>query len=171
MATLGEKVRRMRNRRGLTLNQLAALTKVSSVTIHNIEKDIYEPKISTLIDLSQALGSPLNFFLETGPDGLFFRRPFDEKPGRKSRKKLQSFNLPYLTRLELQEGEEYILQKDPGQLVVMHLVFGRIKAEAGQRELQVVPGDNLYVELFEEVRLVALTASLGVMIFYTEVSK
>lgn len=171
MATLGEKVRRIRQRRGLTLNQLAALTKVSSVTIHNIEKDIYEPKISTLIDLSQALGTPLNYFIDIGPKGLFTRRAYDEKPGRGRRKKDHQFDLPQLSRLELPEGGEFILSEDPGQMFVMHLVFGRIRVEAGDRELHIIPGDNFYVELFEEAKLVALEASLGVMTFCAEVKR
>jgi len=166
MIALGEKVRRMRKRRGLTLSQLAALTKVSSVTIHNIEKDIYEPKISTLLDLCYALETPLNYFIESGPKGLFQVQSFAVKSKSKRKRSSLLSSLPQLTRLELTEGGEHILPKDPGRVVVIHLVFGRLIAAAGERELNAVQGDNIYVDLTEDVMLKAKENSLGVIMYY-----
>jgi len=167
MLSLGEKVRRMRLKRKLTLVQLATLTKVSAVTIHNIERNIYEPKASTLINLSQALNTPLTYFIDHGPEGLFVRFREGESVGRSSRK-IWLKSLPHVERLELEPGSESIIEKDPGRLLVLHLVFGNLAAVKGKRTIQLNPGDNLYVELFEDLVLSAREASIGVMVFYPE---
>ncbi|NQU05856.1 MAG: helix-turn-helix transcriptional regulator [Calditrichaeota bacterium] len=171
MTTLGEKVRRMRKRRGLTLSQLAALTKVSSVTIHNIEKGIYEPKISTLFDLCYALETPLSYFIEPGPKGLFEVHSSTAKSKSKRKRSSLLASLPQLTRLELMEGGEHFLLKDPGQVVVIHLIFGHLIVVAGERELNAVQGDNIYVDLTEDVTLKAKVNSLGVVVYFPGGSK
>ena len=165
MLTLGEKLRRMRLKQNLTLVQLAGLTKVSAVTIHNIERDIYEPKISTLMDLSKALNAPLKHFIDPGPEGLFMRQQ-DDGSSTGYPRRLKSRNLPHLKRIELQADSELTLKPDPGCLLVIHLIFGRIEAVNGKRSIQLLPGDNLYVELFEETILTARENSLGVLVNY-----
>ena len=163
MASLGEKIRRMRWKRNLTLAQLAELTHVSSVTIHNIERDIYEPKISILYNLSQALDTPLSYFTEAGGEGLFVR----ERGGRFNRaivSRRKSLNLPQIQRLELDSDSETRIEHDAGLLVILHLVFGRIEAVNGEHTIQILPGDNLYAEVFNEVRIIAREPSLCIMI-------
>jgi len=155
----------MRLKQNLTLVQLAGLTKVSAVTIHNIERDIYEPKISTLMDLSKALNAPLKHFIDHGPEGLFMRQQ-DGGSSAGYPRRLKSHNLPHLKRIELQADSELILKPDQGRLLVMHLIFGRIEAVNGKRSIQLLPGDNLYVELFEETILTASENSLGVLVNY-----
>ncbi len=168
MLTLGEKVRRMRLKRRLTLAQLAALTKVSSVTIFNIERNIYEPKISTLNDLCRALGTPLGYFTGPGGEGLFIR----ERDGEISRHhagRLKSRGLPQLRSISMQAERELILDDTSGVFAAFHLVFGQVEAVMGTRSIRLFPGDTLYAELFEELKLKARGDSLGVMIQYGEV--
>jgi len=169
MLSLGEKIRRMRLKRNLTLAQLAGLTKVSTVTVFNIERDIYEPKISTLNDLCRALGAPLSHFMGPGAEGLLVRER-DGEISRHQAGRLKSRYMPLLKRIELPVDGELVIDSDSGLHIAMHLVFGRIEAISGKRSIQLSPGDNLYAELFEELRLVAREASLGVMIQYGEES-
>jgi transcriptional regulator with XRE-family HTH domain len=153
----------MRQMRNLTLVQLAEMIKVSAVTIHNIERDIYEPKISTLTNLSRALDVPLGYFTGAGSEGLFIR----EREAQFNRKISSGggfHNLPVIQRLELDGGAEIIVKPDAGLLVMLHLVFGRLEAVSGERTLQLVPGDNLYAELFADLKLRALETSLCVMV-------
>ena len=168
MTSLGEKIRRMRRKRNLTLAQLAELTHVSSVTIHNIERNIYEPKISTLYNLSQALDTPLNYFTEAASEGLFVR----ERSGRfnKAITPRRKLDLPQVQRLELDSNDVFDIENDSGLLVILHLIFGRIEATSGERSVMLLPGDNLYTEVFEEVKITAKETSLCVMTTYPEES-
>jgi transcriptional regulator with XRE-family HTH domain len=166
MREMGEKVRKMRQKRGLTLSQLAALTKVSSVTIHNIEKGIYEPKISTLLDLCHALEAPLSNFISPGPKSLFFIQQHDVEFDSKRKKSIAVSVLGKLERLELSGGGERVFSKDPGQIIAIHLVFGRLKATAGERELEAVQGDNIYIDLMEDVTVKAKENTLAVIVYF-----
>ncbi|MCF7809436.1 helix-turn-helix domain-containing protein [bacterium] len=171
MLELGEKVRRMRQKRGLTLSQLALLTKVSSVTVHNIEKGIYEPKISTLLDLCHALETPLSNFISPGPKSLFFVQRHDTEFDSKRKKSVALSGLGRIERLELCEGCERNFPKDPGQIIAVHLVFGRFKATAGERVLEAVQGDNIYIDLMEDVTIKAKENTLAVIVYFPGGSK
>ena len=167
MASLGERVRRMRRKRNLTLAQLAELTHVSSVTIHNIERDIYEPKISTLYNLSRALDTPLTYFTEAGSEGLFVR----EREGRFNKaitSRWRKTDLPQIRRLELDRGVETTVENDSGLLVTLHVIFGQLEAISGDRTIQLLPGDNLFAEVFDELKIFAKDPSLCVMISHPE---
>ncbi|MDP8238166.1 MAG: helix-turn-helix transcriptional regulator [Candidatus Hatepunaea meridiana] len=165
MLSLGEKIHRKRLNRNLTLVQLAKLTKVTAVTIHNIERNLYEPKVSTLIDLSKALNIPLSYFIDLGPDGLFLR----VREGRRSKRGISKvIKLPDIKRLELPSGSESTISRDPSRFVAFHLLFGRIKASMGEQETQLITGDNFYAELLDELKFIAKTESFGILIYYPE---
>ena len=66
--------------------------------------------------------------------------------------------------IELDSGSETRIEHDAGLLVILHLVFGRIEAVNGEHTIQLLPGDNLYAEVFNEVRIIAREPSLCVMI-------
>jgi len=163
LTSLGEKIRQIRQKRHLTLAQLAEMTKVSAVTIHNIERDIYEPKISTLTNLSRALGVPLGYFTGAGSEGLFVRER-DAQSSSNVLSKGKSRNLPMMRRLEFESGAEVTIQHNAGLLVMVHLVFGRVEAVSSERTMQLIPGDNLYVEVFDDLKLRAMAPSLCIMV-------
>ena len=75
LRAIGKNLRRLRLQQGLTLAQLSGLTSVSPVTVHNIEKGLYEPKISTLIDLCSALNVPIDQFIRPKVNDLFLKIP------------------------------------------------------------------------------------------------
>lgn len=56
---LAERVRTERERAGLTQAQLAEAAGVTDETVSRIERGRFEPSVSTLIELSEALGSDL----------------------------------------------------------------------------------------------------------------
>ena len=60
---LGEHVRNMRKKRGITLKELAEKTGLSIGYISQIERDLTDPSLSTLRKLSAALDIPTYLFM------------------------------------------------------------------------------------------------------------
>jgi transcriptional regulator with XRE-family HTH domain len=56
---IGEKIKRMRLRLGLTQEDLAARTELSKGFISQLERDLTSPSIATLMDILEALGSDI----------------------------------------------------------------------------------------------------------------
>lgn len=65
---LGKRVAEARKEAGLTSEQLADQSGVSAVYIRQIESGRYQPSISTLIALSNALHKSLDFLLQESTD-------------------------------------------------------------------------------------------------------
>ena len=60
---LGEHVRNIRKKRGITLKELAEKTGLSIGYISQIERDLTDPSLSTLRKLSAALDIPTYLFM------------------------------------------------------------------------------------------------------------
>ncbi|MDO4616768.1 MAG: helix-turn-helix domain-containing protein [Lachnospiraceae bacterium] len=72
---IGEKLRDLRNRNGLTQEELADRSELSKGFISQLERDLTSPSISTLQDLLQCLGSSLSeFFREDSDDQIVFSK-------------------------------------------------------------------------------------------------
>ena len=160
MTGLGEKIRTLRIERKLTLAQLAAETSVTAVTIHNIEHDAFDPKITTIIELSAALEVPIQYLIGPHEVGLFqLVRTFSSRQ-RPSPRKLRQKNLPSMNRIEMTAGIEKQLQSAPGILISLHLVFGRVDISSTERSASLIPGDTLHLELFSSATITAREHSL-----------
>ena len=71
---IGEKIKRMRLRLGLTQEELAARTELSKGFISQLERDITSPSIATLMDILEALGSDVgSFFNERAEEKVVYR--------------------------------------------------------------------------------------------------
>jgi transcriptional regulator with XRE-family HTH domain len=62
--SIGPKARDLRQRLGLSLQQLAARSGVSAAAIHKVERGDMVPTITTLLKLAAALGRPISFFVD-----------------------------------------------------------------------------------------------------------
>ena len=63
---LGEKIKELRNKQGLTQEELADRAELSKGFISQLERDMTSPSIATLEDLLQCLGTTLGeFFIST----------------------------------------------------------------------------------------------------------
>lgn len=63
VGAIGPKVRDLRQRLGLSLQQLAARADVSAAAIHKVERGDMVPTITTLLKLAAALGQPISHFV------------------------------------------------------------------------------------------------------------
>lgn len=59
---LGEKIKELRNKQGLTQEELADRAELSKGFISQLERDMTSPSIATLEDLLQCLGTTLGEF-------------------------------------------------------------------------------------------------------------
>ncbi|MDZ7760859.1 MAG: cupin domain-containing protein [Desulfovermiculus sp.] len=61
---VGEKIRRMRSNKGLSLQQLAEKTGLSKPLISQIENEQVSPPISTLLKIANSLDTDISFFFQ-----------------------------------------------------------------------------------------------------------
>lgn len=78
---LGEKIKRMRNQKGLTQGELADRCELTKGYISQLENNLNSPSIATLADILVALGSNLSeFFSEEKEEKIVFsKNEFIEK--------------------------------------------------------------------------------------------
>ena len=70
---IGDKIKRLRTRLGLTQEELAARTELSKGFISQLERDLTSPSIATLMDILEALGTDLSaFFSESADERVVF---------------------------------------------------------------------------------------------------
>ena len=70
---IGEKIKRLRTKLGLTQEELAARTELSKGFISQLERDLTSPSIATLMDILEALGTNVSdFFRETPEEKVVF---------------------------------------------------------------------------------------------------
>ncbi len=78
---LGEKIKQMRNQKGLTQKELADRCELTKGYISQLENDLNSPSIATLTDILAALGSNLaEFFKEEAEEKIVYsKNEFIEK--------------------------------------------------------------------------------------------
>ncbi len=78
---LGKKIKRMRNQKGLTQQELADRCELTKGYISQLENDLNSPSIATLTDILAALGSSLSEFFQREEEEkiVFSKSEFIEK--------------------------------------------------------------------------------------------
>lgn len=70
---IGQRIKQLRIKNGLTLEELASRTELSKGFLSQLERDLTSPSISTLSDITEALGISLStFFLEEKQEKIVF---------------------------------------------------------------------------------------------------
>jgi transcriptional regulator with XRE-family HTH domain len=83
VSLVGRKVSSLRRAKGLSLQQLAAVSDVSPAAIHKIERSGMVPTITTLLKLAAALGVSVSYFVQeddSPPEPVHFT-PADHRHG------------------------------------------------------------------------------------------
>lgn len=72
---IGDKIRRLRKKNGLTQEELADRCELSKGFISQVERDLTSPSIATLVDILEGLGTNLkDFFNETMNEKITFSK-------------------------------------------------------------------------------------------------
>jgi transcriptional regulator with XRE-family HTH domain len=140
---IGEKVRQCRREAGLSLNQLAQKSGVSSAAIHKIEKREMIPSITLLMKIARALNKGVGFF--TQEDNGFFR--FEERAEVVRRASRRVLTSPSGAQMEL-----LAMFLEGGKLEVCHFTFGpgarsgmRTEAHKGEEFFLIDEGEMTFV--------------------------
>lgn len=155
-STIGERVRRLRNLQGRTLQDIASTSGFSRSLLSKIENGKIIPPVATLVRIAAALGTHVSSLLEdqAGEDASFATRDetmngfvdtergYSISPlaGHLKDKKMQ----PFLFRVRQGEVKEHHVTHGGEELV--YVISGRIKFRVGAVEYTLSEGDSLYFD-------------------------
>jgi transcriptional regulator with XRE-family HTH domain len=154
--SIGPKIRRLRQLKGLSLQQLGERSDISAAAIHKIERNGMVPTITTLMKLAVALNRPLSYFVDEDANtddpvvfiGAGDRRPvFTSKVGLE----LNSITGPYgrffmagaSASIDPEAHSGAKAMEHPGEELV-HLLEGKLEFEIDGETFSLSPGDSLH---------------------------
>lgn len=161
MAKIGKNLQALRQRRQLSMRELAARSGVSHTTVSMIERDAISPTVDTLQAILDALGSRLSEFLADGQQGAgspFYRA--DDLPEIGNPEtisyRLIGLNHPYRSFQFLKE--RYAVGADTGEMLshvaqeAGHIIAGCVEVTVGSAVRELHPGDSYYFDSREPHR-------------------
>lgn len=92
--TIGEKIKHLRTKRGLTQKQLAEMSGIAVISLQQYESNKRTPKTEQIIKISNAFEVPIDFFLVDFEDKLYNKENWPNS--EEERKKI--FQEKYLIR-------------------------------------------------------------------------
>lgn len=156
VSRVGQKLLLLRTEQGMSLQQLATRSDVSGPAIHKIERSDMVPTITTLLKLSNALGVPVNFFIEDGDD---LPEPvYHASKGARSKVftpheglSLEGITGPYqhfktaaaIATMAPGASSGRKLLRHPGEELV-HVVSGEVEFLIGEKQYTLGAGDSLH---------------------------
>ncbi len=162
---LGKKIREIRLKRGLTLQDLSELTGLSKPTLSQIENNVTIPPIATLLKISRALGKHIgNFFQDDTPvtNRISVVR-FEERQevmGRMEQVEARrigyryeslAYHLsdkrmePFIVEIEPIDENASIFYKHKGE-EFLFVMEGELEFRGADKVIALRPGDSLYFD-------------------------
>ena len=149
---IGQKIKRLRIKNGLTLEELASRSELTKGFLSQVERNLTSPSIATLNDILEALGTSLASFFkeETQEKSVFTQEDYftDEKDGY-----IVHWIVPNAQKNEM---EPILIEIEPGcqsQSLDPHdgeefgyVLSGRIKLVNGGSETIVKKGETFYIK-------------------------
>ena len=161
---VGERIRRVRREKGLTLKAVESLSGVSAAHLSEIERGVTSPTMGSLVRIARALAKSTAYFLEENELGEIsmvnakdrvreMARGRDGKPTSRTSALIErlTIGIPggrlHARRVELPVDCAYRtdLHSHPGfeAIVVLH---GRIRARAGESTVELAAGDSMHFD-------------------------
>ncbi len=160
---LGSKVRRLRQRRGLTLQNVSDMSGLSKPLLSQIENNIAAPPIATLIKISKALGVKIGHFFHAADIEeriVVVRR--GERFGPVSRSHHETLDTgyhyaslaypmtrkhmdPFLVKIEPRDEQQLLLFNHRGE-EFLFMLEGRVEFRSSERAITLVKGDSIYFD-------------------------
>lgn len=181
---IGQKIRKIRQVRRLTLQDLSAATGLSKPLLSQIENEQVIPPLATLLRVSKALKVPLNNLIqdETGENKYVVVRagerregswrpphsgkhqPYVYQPLGKG-KDNRSFE-PFLLEIEPRPGDEDVLVFHEGEEFIF-LLEGTLNVYYRDEVVTLHPGDSIYFDSDEPHGFLAIgdTPARGVLVY------
>lgn len=160
---LGNKIRGLRKRKNLTLQNVADRTGLSAPLLSQIENEITAPPLATLIKISKALGVTISYFFResSSTDRISvvrkseYQQPNVSRPGQFSNVgySFKALSLPmidrhmepFLVEFESRPEEEMLYYNHFGE-EFLFVQEGRLEFRGGEQVTVLEPGDCLYFD-------------------------
>lgn len=158
---IGSKIRHLRTKREMTLQDLATLTGLSKPNLSQIENNLVSPPIATLLKISSALGVAIGHFFQETPqetDIVVVRR--DERYGIARGKhvshigyqyhplaypKINKAMEPFVVTIEAREPGEITFNNHRGEEFV-YVLDGVLEFHSGDKVITLEEGDSIYFD-------------------------
>jgi transcriptional regulator with XRE-family HTH domain len=159
---IGEKIRDLRKKAGLVLQDISNLTGLSKPLLSQIEKEVVSPPIATLLKISKALNVNISFFFQDGDphekvvlvrrdeskvmDSRHFGREesgyyYEALAYKKSKKNME----PFLVEFKRKKVENLSYFSHDGEEFI-YLLEGTLEFRTENQQYVLYPGDSLYFE-------------------------
>ena len=149
---LGNKIKELRNKKGLTQEELADQCELSKGFISQLENDLTSPSIATLMDILQCLGTSLKDFFNDPQDEqiVFSKEDFFEKTDTELQNKIE-WIIPNAQKNKM-EPIRVTLEKDGSTYPDLphegeefgYVLSGSITIIVGSRSIRAKKGDAFY---------------------------
>lgn len=149
VSSIGPKVHALRQRRGLSLQQLAQAADVSAAAVHKVERSEMVPTITTLLKIARALQTPIRHFVEgeaqPGPLAVH-SRGLQADPGAIGSTTISGPPGRFRatgTVSRVAAGAQGTGQRHPGEALVV-VVDGSLAITVGDEQYTVAAGESLH---------------------------
>ncbi len=158
---IGNQVRTLRNRRGLTLQDLADLTGLSKPNLSQIENNLVTPPIATLLKIATALGVSIGYFFQNnnqessivitrrtdrygvakGPHISHIGYQYEPLAYPKVDKRME----PFIVNMEEREADAIVYNNHRGEEFI-YVLEGKLEFRCGDNVVLLEEGDSLYFD-------------------------
>lgn len=158
---LGNQIRKLRKKRGLTLQELSGLTGLSKPNLSQIENNIVTPPVATLLKISSALGVQIGHFFQTtslesnivvvrredrygiarGPHISHIGYQYEPLAYPKVEKSME----PFIVRMEEREPDDMTFNNHRGE-EFLFVLDGKLEFICGETTVILKQGDSLYFD-------------------------
>ena len=159
---IGKKIRELRKKGGLVLQDLSDRSGLSKPLLSQIEKEIVSPPIATLLKISKALNTNISFFFQNdGPEEKIVVVRRDESKVIDSRyfgreesgyyyealafKKPKKYMEPLLVEFKRKKVDQLSYFSHDGEEFI-YLLEGTLEFRTENQQYILRPGDSLYFE-------------------------
>jgi len=153
MQKIGAKIRAMRLRLGMTLEEVAARTELSKGFLSQLERDLTSPSIATLVDILECLGTNLKDFFNDAADEKAVFTPEDcfekedEEAGTLIRWLIPNAqkNAMEPILITLQPDHEAVMDAPHEGEEFGYVIAGSIYLHQGRTKQKLRRGDSFYI--------------------------
>jgi transcriptional regulator with XRE-family HTH domain len=158
---LGNQIRKLRKKRGLTLQELSGLTGLSKPNLSQIENSIVTPPVATLLKISSALGVQIGHFFQTtslesnivvvrredrygiarGPHISHIGYQYEPLAYPKVEKNME----PFIVKMEEREPDDMTFNNHRGE-EFLFVLDGKLEFICGETTITLKQGDSLYFD-------------------------
>ncbi len=158
---IGNQVRNLRNKRDLTLQDLADLTGLSKPNLSQIENNLVTPPIATLLKIAAALGVAIgHFFQSAGQDSNMVVVKKEDRYGVAkgphishigyqyeplAYPKVDKSMEPFIVHMEERTAEAIVYNNHRGE-EFLYVLEGRLEFRRGDHVVVLEAGDSLYFD-------------------------